>query len=188
MTIVYFVRHAHSNNTNRNEAFRELTAKGMADRGRVTDFLEDKAIDMVLSSPYKRSFDTVKHFADTHDLPITIIDDFRERAVGPWVDDFMGFAQRQWEDLDYKLDGGESLHEVQDRHINALEQVLDEHSGKRIIIGSHGTAMCAVINYYDSSFGHEDYVSNAGRMPWVVRFVFDSKAVTDITMYDMFAD
>ena len=43
---------------------RELTEKGLEDRKLVTEFLWNKNIDLVLSSPYKRSVDTIKDFAD----------------------------------------------------------------------------------------------------------------------------
>lgn len=60
MTHIYFVRHAEPNFNNHDDKSRELSEKGMADRRLVTDFMEDKAIDAVLSSPFKRAVDTVK--------------------------------------------------------------------------------------------------------------------------------
>ncbi|MBE6021952.1 MAG: histidine phosphatase family protein [Cellulosilyticum sp.] len=64
MPTIYFVRHAQPNYENHEDRARELTQKGLADRHFVTQFLADKRIDAVLSSPYKRSVDTVKAFAN----------------------------------------------------------------------------------------------------------------------------
>ena len=64
MTTIYFVRHAEPNYNNHDDMSRELTHKGLKDRVLVTDFLADKQIDVVLSSPYKRAVDTVKEFAE----------------------------------------------------------------------------------------------------------------------------
>ena len=61
-TTVYFVRHAQPNYKNHDDMLRELSAKGLQDRKLVTNFLKDKEIDMVFSSPYKRAVDTVKDF------------------------------------------------------------------------------------------------------------------------------
>lgn len=80
MTTVYFIRHAEPNYNNHHDETRELTEKGLRDRKLVTDFLRDKRIDVVLSSPYKRSVDTVKDFADKFDHQIEIISDFREKS------------------------------------------------------------------------------------------------------------
>lgn len=185
ITEVYFVRHASANYNNHDDMTRELTSRGMEDRRLVTELLADKSIDIVLSSPYKRAVDTVKEFADLRGLPIHIIDDFRERAVGnEWLEDFDGFARRQWEDFSYNLPGGEGLGEVQRRNIDALERVLENYRGKNIVIGSHGTALSTVINYYDSSFGYREFCEIKNLMPWVVRFSFDGAELLKIKKFD----
>ncbi len=121
MTTVYFVRHAEPNYNNHNDALRELSPKGTKDRKLVTDFLSDKEIDIVLSSPYKRAVDTIKDFADLNGLDIETIDSFRERKVDSgWIDNFTSFAQKQWNDFSYKLSDGECLQEVQDKNVSAL--------------------------------------------------------------------
>ena len=70
MTTIYFVRHAEPNYRNHDDASRELSPRGLEDRILVTDFLMDKDVSAVLSSPYKRAVDTVRHFADTVRMPI----------------------------------------------------------------------------------------------------------------------
>ncbi len=173
-TTVYFVRHAEPNYDNHNDRLRELSPKGLADRKKVSAFLSDKHIDAAFSSPFKRAVDTIAPFAEENGLPIEIIEDFRERKVGEnWVDDFKGFAGKQWEDFDYKLSDGECLREVQERNISALESVLKRCPGKNIVIGSHGTALSTVLNHYDDSFGFADFLKIKDVMPLIVRFVFD---------------
>ena len=81
MTKVYFVRHAEPNYENHDDLTRELTEKGLRDREKVTAFLEDKDIDVVLSSPFKRAYDTVKHFADSRGENIQVVEDFKERKI-----------------------------------------------------------------------------------------------------------
>lgn len=96
MTTVYFVRHAEPNYSNHDDTLRELSPKGMEDRKLVTEFLGDKHIDIVLSSPYKRAIDTVRDFADSYGLSIDSINDFRERKVDSvWIEDFTSFAKKQ---------------------------------------------------------------------------------------------
>ena len=187
MTGVFFVRHAEPNYDNHDDMLRELSPKGLADRSKVTVFLSSKDIDVVLSSPFKRAVDTVKEFADSNGLSIEIVDDFRERRVDSvWIDDFSAFARRQWDDFTYKLSDGECLKEVQDRNIRALNDVLSRYSGKNIVIGSHGTALSTVINYYDPSFGFADFDKIRFVMPWIVEFVFDDKgSCTKINKYQL---
>lgn len=189
MTNVYFVRHAQPNYDNHNDLERELTVKGLEDRKRVTAFLLDKSIDVVLSSPYKRAVDTVKDFADHAGLTISIIHDFRERKIGSeWIDDFESFCIRQWENFTYKLSDGESLGEVQDRNITALQKVLKTHKNKSIVIGTHGTALSTILNAYDPSFGYQDFQRIRHYMPWIVKLTFDGERLVEREEYDVLGE
>ena len=189
ITNVYFVRHAEPNYDNHDDLLRELTPKGMADRTLVTEFLADKEIHVVLSSPYKRSVDTVKDFADHRGLPIELIDNFRERKIdSEWIEDFNAFARQQWTDFTYKRSDGESLQEVQDRNIEALNQALIKYNGQNIVVGSHGTALSTIINYYDRSFGYDDFQKIKKLMPWIVHFCFENDTCIKIEKYDLFSN
>lgn len=188
MTKVYFVRHAEPNYNNHDDMSRELSAKGIVDRELVTQFLSDKNIEAVLSSPYKRAVDTVAHLADSKGLYIEIVDDFRERKVDNiWIEDFVSFSKAQWTDFDYKLSDGESLHEVQDRNISALKKVLEKYKDRNIAIGSHGTALSTIINYFDNSFDYEDFERFRTVMPWIVEFTFQNDKCISIKYIDLFA-
>lgn len=186
MTTVFFVRHAEPNYKNHDDLTRELSAKGMKDRRLVTYFLQAKKIDVILSSPYKRAVDTISDFAQKRALAVHLIEDFRERRVGGWIENFDSFCQRQWSEFSYKLSGGESLKEVQDRNINALADVLLKYTGKNIAIGSHGTALSTIINYYDRRFGYADFMKIKDLMPWVVQFDFEGKECRSIRAFNLF--
>ena len=187
MTKVFFVRHAQPNYDNHDDMLRELTAKGLEDRKLVTKFLSDKNVDVVLSSPFHRSVDTVRHLADLKGFEIGIVEDFRERRIDSvWIEDFTGFCKQQWEDFTYKLSDGECLLEVQERNIAALNKVLTEHAGKTIVVGSHGTALSTIVNYYDKSFAHAEFEKIRGLMPWVVEFQFAGLECVGIKQYNVF--
>ena len=187
MTTVYFVRHAEPNYANHDDEMRELSAKGLEDRKLVSEYLNNKNVDVVISSPYKRAMDTVKHFADNHHFAIEIMNDFRERkADNVWIEDFNAFCKRQWSDFSYKLSGGESLSEVQERNIRALKHVLKKYKGKTVVVGSHGTALSTIINYFDNTFGYEDFVKIQSLMPWIVKFIFSDETMQEMEKINLF--
>lgn len=189
MTTIYFIRHAEPNYANHNDAQRELSEKRLRDRRLVTEFLEDKGIDAVLSSPYKRALDTVKDFADRHGLLIETVPDFRERKVDSgWIEDFDAFCRRQWEDFSYKLSDGETLGQVQERNIGALKRVLEKYEGQNVAVGSHGTALSTIIRFFDPEFGYEDFQRIKSLMPWIVKFTFDRDRLQDMEQFDLFAE
>lgn len=186
MTQLYFVRHAHPLYRNHDDAGRELSPKGLEDRKLVTAFLLDKGINAVLSSPYARAVDTVRHFADTIRTPIIHMSEFRERLVaGKWIDDFDSFCRRQWADFDFHLPGGECLREVQARNIAGLKRVLKEFQGQRVAIGGHGTAIATVLNHFDPSFGYEGFESIRRLMPWIVRLDFEGETFLGMEQFKL---
>lgn len=187
MTEVYFVRHAEPNYRNHDDLTRELSPKGMKDRELVTAFFSDIQVNLVLSSPYKRAVDTVAHFASCRSLPIVTCPDFRERKVDScWIDDFDAFTRRQWADFHFKLTDGETLSEVQKRNISALQEIIQLHKDKIIVIGSHGTALSTVINHFEPQFGIEEFTRIKSLMPWIVHFSFTNQECTGIEEYDLF--
>jgi len=187
VTTIYFVRHAEPNYENHDDTSRELSDKGLKDRRLVTDFLMDKEIDIVLSSPFKRAIDTVRDFAEVKGIDVTIIDEFKERRVdSEWIEDFNSFCKMQWEDFSYKLSDGECLEEVQNRNVFALNRVLTMHKDKNIVVGSHGTALSTIINYYDKTFGYSDFDKIRHLMPWVVEFTFEENECVKIQKYNLF--
>ena len=180
LTDIYFVRDAQSDLSIRQEDIRPLTEVGHADAKRVTAALLDKGISRVYSSPFVRCVDTVRHFADAIGVKVITVDDFRERCIGDWVDDFTGFSKRQWEDFDYRHPDGESLREVQDRNIKALNAVLTENTGRSAAIGTHGTALSTIMNFYDPTFGYDGFYSMIGKTPYILHFQFVNTSLKSI--------
>ena len=186
ITTVFFVRHAEPDCRNHDDFSRELSAKGLKDRKLVTEFLSDKSIDIVLSSPFRRAVDTLADFAREKGLEIQIAENFKERIAGGWIEDYNTFCKAQWNDFAYKLPGGEALSEVQSRNIKELNRVLKAYKGKNIAIGSHGTALSTIINFYDNSFGFQDFEKIKSLMPWIVKATFTDDCCTEIKQYDVF--
>ncbi len=188
MTEVYFVRHAESDNNIHDDITRPLTGKGMQDRALVTQFFSLKRIDFICSSPYKRAIDTVTDLAQKNNAEIQRLDAFKERCISSaWIEDFSEFSKMQWDDFRYKLSDGESLQEVQNRNIIALKDILNAHQNKTIVIATHGTALSTVINYYDPSFGYDDFKAIVKLMPWIVQFSFDHNVCKKIDKINVFA-
>jgi len=158
-TKIYFVRHAESDFTPDDDNYtRPLTAKGKEDAERLIHYFSDIDITKVLSSPYHRAVNTVEGIAKDKGLEIELIDDLRERTVADrYLDDeeFMNFVENQWNDFNYSMQGGESFNQVQKRGIKALEEVIKQYAGENMIIGTHGTWLAMILNYFDERYNLE---------------------------------
>ena len=181
MTTVYFVRHAQPDYSDAHEEpeYAPLTAQGRQDAQRVCEFLADRKIDAIFSSPYPRAWDTVEPLSHRLNLPIRPMEDFRERTIGAWLDDFNGYAKHQWEDFSYSVSDGENLHQVQQRAVAALQGLLKEHSDQILVIGGHGTCISTILHHYDPLFGFDGFSRIKSWMPWVVRLRFEGMRCLD---------
>lgn len=181
MNKIYFVRHAKPDFSVHDDLTRPLTDKGIIDSKKLCEFLKEKSINKIYSSPYKRAIDTIKELSQNLNIKIEVVDDFRERKISNiWIEDFNKFSKSQWENFEYKLNDGESLNEVQSRNINALHKILNENSNQNIVIGTHGTALSTIINYYDKTFDYLSFTKIKDVMPFIVCMEFEKTNVLNI--------
>ena len=174
MNTIYFVRHAKPDFKIHDDLIRPLTEEGIASVERITAYFKDKNITRVYSSPYKRAVDTVSNISMFHNLRLELIEDFRERKItDSWIEDFESFSKQQWEDFDYKLLNGESLNEVKHRNIAALHRILNDCEDEVIVIGTHGTALSTVLNFYDETYGYDAFNQMKNKMPYIICATFD---------------
>ena len=48
---------------------------------------------------------------------------------------------------------------------------------KDIVLGTHGTALSTILNFYDNSFGCEDFLRIIDWMPYIIELDFESDKV-----------
>ena len=172
MTKVYFVRHAQPDFAWEDDRTRPLTAEGKADSKVVVEFLKDKQIDVFYCSPYLRSVDTIADTALYYGKEIITDERLREREKGP-NGNGRDMLCKRWADLDYHEVGGESIHMAQERNVAALQDILRVNQGKNIVIGTHGTALSSILNYYDATFGCDDFWRIVDWMPYIIELDFE---------------
>ena len=171
MTRVYFVRHAQPEHAWKEDKTRPLTEEGRNDTAIVFDFFKDKQIDIFYCSPYKRSIDTIADTAALFDKQIIIDERFREREKGLDGNNH-GMFQKRWADHNYHEDGGESIDMVQKRNIEALKEIISSNMNRNIVIGTHGTALSTILNFYDKSFSCDEFLRIIDWMPFIIELDF----------------
>lgn len=178
MIKVYFVRHAEPEHEWGDDRTRPLTVDGKIDSKKVMDFFRDKVIHEIYCSPYKRSIDTIADTAELLKKEILIDERLRERKPGPGGNDKESMRKR-WTDFNYHEEAGESIGLVQQRNIAALKdillqyQTLEEGTDISIIIGTHGTALGSILNYFDPHFNFDSFLRILDWMPYIVELDFD---------------
>lgn len=144
-TTLYLVRHGESeaNAAKRyaGQSDSPLTARGREQAQAVAAALRSVRFDRVISSDLARARDTAEVIAREHGLEVEAYPELREIDVGE-------AAGRSIEDAKERFDwgpgrfvewpGGESLEEVRDRVVSAIDRIVGASPGRTICIVGHG--------------------------------------------------
>ncbi|MCE3199175.1 histidine phosphatase family protein [Paenibacillus sonchi] len=158
-TYIYMVRHGDSLKTSGNERSRFLSAQGEKDAQRVTQRLLGEGIDALYSSPYTRAVDTIAGLAGALGKEIHKVEDLKEKC---WTEDdrtlqdpeLYPFLEQMFAEPDFVLEvGGESNRVCKERAVKALKEILRNHPGERIVIGTHGMVMTLMMNEFAEEYG-----------------------------------
>lgn len=134
--------------------------------------LKTLPVSCFYSSPYRRSVDTIAESAAWFGMAIQTDERFRERQSGRGGNNAEMFRKR-WNDFSVCEENGESLGSVQRRNMEALSEILRHCSGQHIVIGTHGTALSTILNYYDNTFLCDGFLRIIDFMPYIIRLDFD---------------
>lgn len=151
----YFIRHAHSNYTP-DEINRPLSDKGQASLAQL-DFLADKSITAIYSSPYQRAIQTVESLAQSLKLAIQSDKRLIERKLSSQAiadRDFEQCLMQLWSRPTFSLVGGESNQQAQQRALAFLHELESKHQNEEIIISSHGNLICILLSAFDSNIDY----------------------------------
>ena len=174
MTTLYLVRHSQPDRAWTDDRTRPLTETGLRDRERVAGLLQDVRLDAAVSSPYRRSYDTIAPCAARHGLLIRTDERLRERAEGP-DGGKPGMFERRWAEPDFHEEGGEPLGALERRNVEAIREILEEYQDKTVLIGTHGTALNTILRHYDPAYTREDFRRMVYFLPFVLRLRFDGQ-------------
>lgn len=151
----YFIRHAHSNYTP-DEINRPLSDKGRKSLAQL-EFLSDKPIATIYSSPYRRAIQTVEPLAQSLKLAIQTDKRLIERKLSSQAiadRDFEQCLMQLWSQPTFSLVGGESNQQAQQRALALLHELESKYQNEEIIISSHGNLICILLSAFDLSIDY----------------------------------
>lgn len=169
MTSVYLIRHGQTA-WNKEEIFRgrtdvPLNEIGLREAELAGEYLKDKEIHVIYSSPLSRAWQTAQKIAQFHNLEVQPLNGIIDMSFGRWEGHPHQEIQkndreiyRQWREEPHKvrLPGGESLEDVRVRSMAALEEVIRLHPGKTLVLVSHRVVtkvlICGILGIDNSHF------------------------------------
>ncbi|MED1205245.1 histidine phosphatase family protein [Heyndrickxia acidicola] len=150
MKTIYFIRHAQAEGQPR-EA--RLTKKGEEQAQQLAEFLNDKQIDCIYSSPFERALSTIQPFAALQGLEVKKDKRLEERVLSSNMHpDWKEMLRLSFEDFTLVYDGGESCGSGFERAGSILDEAITGKS-ENIVFVTHGNLMTLLLRHIDSCFG-----------------------------------
>ena len=148
---VYIVRHCEATGQ---PPESPLTETGFEQAKILTEFLSDKKIDRIISSPFLRAIQTVKPLSEKKELTIELDERLSERILSTTnLPDWYEKLKATFDDLELKYEGGESSQEAMNRIVKVADEIEDEHT----LIVTHGNIMSLLLKNFQSEFGFEGW-------------------------------
>ena len=131
-----------------------LSPRGIEQGHALAQGLKNIPIDLCISSPLKRSYDTCKYCADLHQLPVATDERLIEINHGTWEGQLAAdIAARYpaefnlWHTKPHlvQMPGGENLEDVRKRARAAFDDYANKYDGKTILVAAHDAVNKAII-------------------------------------------
>lgn len=121
----------------------------------------------IVASPYARARQTAEIIAATFALQVELDAALREQSFGefagqPYEALLTDAAYHEGPRWHWRPQGGESLIDVYDRVVPALERIARESDGRDVVLVSHGGVMLALCAFVTGSWDGLSVTPNAG--------------------------
>jgi probable phosphoglycerate mutase len=132
-----------------------LNEKGRQQAAGLVQLLEQQPIAAIYSSPLERCRETAQPLAAARGLPMLMEEGLLEVDYGDWRGALLtDLAQRpEWKMVQhfpstFRFPNGESLREVQNRAVAAIERLRQSHPNQTIVLFSHGDVIRTTLAHY----------------------------------------
>jgi len=174
MTRFYVIRHCEAVG-NKEKIFQgtydgEVSELGIKQLDYLSLRMRNEPIDLIFSSSRKRARATADAVNRYHGLPIMIDDRIMEINAGEWEGkhfaDFPKLFPKEmdlWDNdpANFEAPNGEKMRDVYKRMVNFVKEQATIHTGKTIVLASHGCAIRNLLAWADG-YGLE----NIGKEVW----------------------
>jgi len=169
MITLYLVRHGQTA-WNREEVFRGRADIPLNEMGRkeallTGQYLRGVSMNSIYSSPLSRALETAEAIARYQGKEVQVLEGLTDIDFGGWqgishevVRERYTELYRQWRESPHlvRLPEGESLEEVRERALGAIQGVIRDHVGETLVMVSHRvvnkTVICGLLGLDNSHF------------------------------------
>ena len=151
---IYVIRHCEAEGQSSDA---QLTERGGNQAEDLAEFLANRKINRIISSPYLRATQSIERVAERENIAIEVEDRLAERILST-VDlpDWLEKLKATFLEFDLKFDCGGSSREAMHRIVSLVEEIFYSDSENTIIV-THGNLMSLLLKNYLPDFGFEQW-------------------------------
>ncbi|SIS37283.1 histidine phosphatase family protein [Salimicrobium flavidum] len=155
MERVLIIRHAEAEGQHRDSP---LSHRGLKKTSKLVEVLnEHHCCEVIFSSPFLRAIETIKPFAEQHELPIHTDERLKERILSETpLEDWEAFIEDSFHDRELKFGDGESSREAKERVTSFLAE-LDSYTYPLVV--THGELLVYILEYFGKDVSFEDWLN-----------------------------
>ncbi|WP_326584011.1 histidine phosphatase family protein [Bacillus ndiopicus] len=151
---VYIIRHCEAEGQHMDAP---LTEKGYNQAGELCNFFANLNIERIITSPYKRARESIQPFANFSHIEIEHDNRLSERVLSNQnLPDWFEKLKLTFQDMELKLEGGESSYEAMSRIIEVIEEAFHSKNN-HIVIVTHGNLLSLLLKHCNENFGFDDW-------------------------------
>lgn len=166
MKNIFVIRHCSAQGQNDDAP---LTGEGILQAKALSNFLQDKGIEKVISSPSERAIQTIAPFMKKNGVEMSTDSRLRERVLSTRnLDNWRTCLEDTFRDRDLRFDGGETSNEATARSYSVAREVISTDYGTVALV-THGNLMSLLLGVFDSSFGFEGWTNLSNPDVYLVR-------------------
>ncbi|RCW64976.1 histidine phosphatase family protein [Saliterribacillus persicus] len=157
MKRIVLIRHCHATGQHKDSPLSKL---GNNQAYHLAIFLQQLSfpIDRILSSPYLRAIETIRPFAQDHNIKIETDERLQERLLSEEpIDDWLEILEASFDDFDFKLPGGESSQDAFNRAEEIVSEIFEEPNHENIALVTHGNLLTLLLRYFQIDFGFKQW-------------------------------
>lgn len=159
-TYIFLIRHGENDWVGSHRLAGRTPGVHLNDKGRrqadeLANLLRTQPIQAVFSSPLERCMETAQPLAEALGLPVTPEKGVLEVDYGEWRGQNLKDLAKEpaWKMVQhypsaFRFPGGETLQEVQQRAVSAINGIHAEHADQSVAIFSHGDVIRTTLAYY----------------------------------------
>jgi len=124
---------------------------------------QNGGVDMIISSDLTRTRQTAETVGKALNVPVEFDERIREYNVGKFNDGSKEEFDKAFpyhDRWDNAPEGGESNHQVQQRMVEFIHETNKKHSGKKILVVSHGDPLYLLMQYFGSELSYPKYATH----------------------------